>query len=158
MNNYAITVAYNGTSGTTQNIATITAAPLAITVSGVYNGTSMYTSGITTLGLVNSETITAVFVINSNVAGNGRNYIGGFSGTASSSNYSLNVNTASNQAVTGTTPVTFNGSNVSSSSNLIAGTTNAAWITPAPLAITVCETVGTVIYSTADSNGKRRRC
>ncbi|OJI04080.1 YDG domain-containing protein, partial [Polynucleobacter sp. MWH-Adler-W8] len=104
--NYLIDVSYNGSllSGlpvnasqvTATNKVSITPAPLGITVSGVYSGTSTITpTAYTVTGLVNSQNITgisAATVNNINVSANNSNYVTAITtsgGTASMSNYSI---------------------------------------------------------------------
>ncbi|MBU3630716.1 YDG domain-containing protein, partial [Polynucleobacter sp. AP-Melu-500A-A1] len=78
--------------------AIITPAPLGITVSGEYNGTTtLAPASYTITGLVAGQTITgisSVSVSNANVSGNGSNYVTSMvssGGTASLSNYSINT-------------------------------------------------------------------
>ncbi|MBT8617333.1 hypothetical protein G6652_08860, partial [Polynucleobacter paneuropaeus] len=91
----------------TLGTANIAKAALGITIAGTYNGsTSITPTAFTTNGLVNSETITAISsatVNNTNVAGNGTNYVTGITiggGTASMSNYAI---TTAYNATSGTT-------------------------------------------------------
>ncbi|MBT8574590.1 filamentous hemagglutinin N-terminal domain-containing protein [Polynucleobacter paneuropaeus] len=77
--------------------ATISRAPLGISISGTYTGSNFINSpGFGTSGLVNNESITAigqVMMSSANVSANGSNYVtsaSGLSGTAQLSNYSIN--------------------------------------------------------------------
>ena len=77
--------------------AIVTPAPLGITITAEYNGTTSVTpSAFTVTGLVAGQTITGLSsatVNNANVANNGSNYVTSIvssGGTASLSNYSLN--------------------------------------------------------------------
>ncbi|MEI6613257.1 MAG: hypothetical protein WCL45_10400, partial [Polynucleobacter sp.] len=109
MSNYALSVAYNATTGDTQNKATINPAPLAISVNATYNGTNSFTKDnaiIDVAGMVNKETlvVTGVNTYSSNVGDNGTNYVTSItsiagSSTASLSNYAIN---SGYRAVSGT--------------------------------------------------------
>ena len=81
-------------SGAT-NTATLAKAPLGLSVSGTYDGTTSYSTAggatITPTGLQGGDTVTGVTLSNANVAGNGSNYVTALTGgTASLSNYTLN--------------------------------------------------------------------
>ncbi|MBT8557365.1 hypothetical protein G6712_00005, partial [Polynucleobacter paneuropaeus] len=78
--------------------AIITPAPLGISVTAAYNGTTTITpTTFTVNGLVNGETITGLssaIISNANVASNGNNYVTSIvssGGTASLSNYLINA-------------------------------------------------------------------
>ncbi|WP_158525557.1 YDG domain-containing protein, partial [Polynucleobacter paneuropaeus] len=78
--------------------AIITPAPLGISVTAAYNGTTTITpTTFTVNGLVNGETITGLssaIISNANVASNGNNYVSSIvssGGTASLSNYLINA-------------------------------------------------------------------
>ena len=115
--NYLINSGYNGTlssgspvnadQASATNKVVVTPAPLGVTISGVYSGTSTITpTAFAVTGLVNSQTITGLnsaTVNNINVSANGSNYVTGISvsgGTASMDNYSL---TAAYNTVAGNT-------------------------------------------------------
>ncbi|MBU3595143.1 hypothetical protein ICN10_01860, partial [Polynucleobacter sp. 86C-FISCH] len=98
----------------------VTAAPLGVSATGVYNGTTvMVPDGYSVTGLMNNETITSVSALsisNANVAAN--TYIAGLTvgnGTANMANYQI---TQTYNAAPNTT------------------TTNAFIMTPAPLTVT----------------------
>ena len=127
-------------AASSNNTATITPAPLGITASAVYNGTTFFLnpSAFTTTGLMNGETITvlsSVTLNNANVASNGSNYVASayiLTGTASLSNYSLtnryNISSGStqNSAVITPAPVTVNGTNIANKvydGSVVAGLT-----------------------------------
>ncbi|MBT8556386.1 filamentous hemagglutinin N-terminal domain-containing protein [Polynucleobacter paneuropaeus] len=127
-------------AASSNNTATITPAPLGITASAVYNGTTFFLnpSAFTTTGLMNGETITvlsSVTLNNANVASNGSNYVVSayiLTGTASLSNYSLtnryNISSGStqNSAVITPAPVTVNGTNIANKvydGSVVAGLT-----------------------------------
>ena len=124
LSNYAITAAYNTASTTTKNIATLTAAPLGISVTAPYSGSTVILTPTIdenkTFGLVNGETLTglaSVTLYSANVSANGSNYVtaaSGAVGTATLSNYSL----------------------TSTYNNADTSTRNKATITPATLKVT----------------------
>ncbi|HMV63394.1 MAG TPA: filamentous hemagglutinin N-terminal domain-containing protein, partial [Rhodocyclaceae bacterium] len=102
--NYALAPAYsavvdaggNATSVTT-NVASLGRAPLGITVSGTYNGTtSIVPTSFSTYGLLGSDTLTglAAASLNSpNVVANGSNFVTALTpsgGTANLANYQIN--------------------------------------------------------------------
>lgn len=99
--------ASNYTLGATLLMANITKAPLGVTVTGTYSGSTTITpTSFTTNGLVNGETITTLTsaIVNSkDVAANSSNYVTAITkgnGTAALSNYEI---TASRNASTGNT-------------------------------------------------------
>ncbi|MBT8562848.1 filamentous hemagglutinin N-terminal domain-containing protein [Polynucleobacter paneuropaeus] len=119
--NYVITAAYNSASTSTQNVATLSAAPLGISVTGSYSGSTVIApTTVTATGLVNGETLTGLTsatLSSANVSANGSNYVSAISGptgTATLSNYSITT-----------------------AYNASAGTSlNTATITPAVLTVT----------------------
>jgi filamentous hemagglutinin family protein len=127
LSNYAITAAYNTASTTTKNIATLTAAPLGISVTAPYSGSTVILTPTIdenkTFGLVNGETLTglaSVTLYSANVSANGSNYVtaaSGAVGTATLSNYSL----------------------TSAYNNADTSTRNKATITPATLKVTAVD-------------------
>jgi hypothetical protein len=127
LSNYAITAAYNTASTTTKNIATLTAAPLGISVTAPYSGSTVILTPTIdenkTFGLVNGETLTglaSVTLYSANVSANGSNYVtaaSGAVGTATLSNYSL----------------------TSAYNNADTSTRNKATITPAILKVTAVD-------------------
>ncbi|NTV26522.1 MAG: hypothetical protein HGB01_09980, partial [Chlorobiaceae bacterium] len=107
MGNYQISSVRNATAGTTQNEATLSAAPLGVSVSGVYSGsTTIVPTSYTTNGLLGTDTITGLsgaIVHSKDVVSNGSNYVTSLTisgGTASMGNYALN---SSYNATAGTT-------------------------------------------------------
>ena len=118
LSNYTISGGRVTTPGYTQNLVTLSGAPLAITVSGTYNGSTSFTNSNATInvaGLVGSETlvVTGVNVYSKDVAANGSNYVTGITsstGSATLSNYAINSGyTAANsplaaRATASTTP------------------------------------------------------
>ncbi|QWD15738.1 filamentous hemagglutinin N-terminal domain-containing protein [Polynucleobacter paneuropaeus] len=119
--NYVITAAYNSASTSTQNVATLSAAPLGISVTGSYSGSTVIApTTVTATGLVNGETLTGLTsatLSSANVSANGSNYVSAISGptgTATLSNYSITT-----------------------AYNASAGTSlNTATVTPAVLTVT----------------------
>jgi TonB family protein len=95
LNNYIINSSANGTAttgtpGTTStNTVTLGAAPLGISLAATYNGTTTYTTGISSSGLQGTDAITGVTINDSNVASNSANYITGIAGTANLTNYKI---------------------------------------------------------------------
>jgi hypothetical protein len=94
--NYVITPAYNNASTSTQNVVTLSAAPLGISLAASYSGSTVVApSALTVTGLVNGETLTGLTsatLNNANVSANGSNYVTAISGpigTATLSNYSI---------------------------------------------------------------------
>ncbi|MEA9567791.1 TonB family protein, partial [Polynucleobacter sp. AP-Nickl1-40-C4] len=118
LSNYTISGGRVTTPGYTQNLVTLSGAPLAITVSGTYNGTTSFTNSNATInvaGLVGGETlvVTGVNVNSKDVAANGSNYVTGITsstGSATLNNYAINSGyTAANsplaaRATASTTP------------------------------------------------------
>ncbi|WP_415835958.1 beta strand repeat-containing protein, partial [Polynucleobacter paneuropaeus] len=119
--NYVITAAYNSASTSTQNVATLSAAPLGISVTGSYSGSTVIApTSVAATGLVNGETLTGLTsatLSSANVSANGSNYVSAISGptgTATLSNYSITT-----------------------AYNASAGTSlNTATVTPAVLTVT----------------------
>ena len=120
----------------------ITAAPLGISVTGVYNGTLTFTpttytmTGLVTVGGVTQTLVpTSVSVNSSQVSANGANFvtsINSATGTASLSNYQINS--------------VYNG-------NLSQNTSNTATVIAAPLGISVAGTYsGTTSISPSSYN------
>ena len=104
--NYVINSGHNGTlssgspvnadQASATNKVVVTPAPLGVTISGVYSGTSTITpTAFTVTGLVNSQSITGLSsatVSNINVSANNSNYVTAITadgGTASMDNYSI---------------------------------------------------------------------
>jgi len=97
MGNYQISSVRNATVGNTENVVTLSAAPLGVSVSGVYSGsTTIVPTSFTTNGLVGGDTITGLSgatVANKNVSANGSNYVTSLTisgGTVDLGNYELN--------------------------------------------------------------------
>ena len=136
--NYRLNPVANANLATnTTNTIILTAAPLGITLSATYNGTSAYgtsanitqlstsNSGITVAGLLQSDYLSGITINSPNVSANSSNYVTAISGSSNlSTNYSL---PAVNYAATGGT---FTGAQTP-----IAGTTNAVILAKAPLGI-----------------------
>ncbi|WP_210546553.1 YDG domain-containing protein [Rhodoferax sp. PAMC 29310] len=107
--------------------AVIMPAPLGISLTGIYSGsTTLLPTAFSTYGLVNGETITGLNAVlnNANVSANGSNYVTSAVatvGTASLTNYKITQ--AYNLAVDG-------------SGNATIGTTNVATITPKAITAT----------------------
>ena len=144
--NYLINTSYNGTlsSGlpvnTSQSAATnkvsITPAPLGITISGEYSGTTtIIPTAFTVTGLVNSQTISAISsatVNNINVAANNSNYVTGITvggGTASMNNYSItaayNTLSGNTQNTVTLTPKALSVTGITIAAKTYDGTTSA---------------------------------
>jgi hypothetical protein len=118
---------------TTPLTANITPAPLAISVAGKFNGTTVFTNSNSTIsiaGLKGSDTITitGVTVNNSHVSGNGSNYVTAITSSSglSIANYSMNTTylAANSPLAAGTT------SALSPNAVLLTAATITAFVTP----------------------------
>jgi len=121
---------------------------LGLTVSGTYNGTKTFSSGIGTVitasGLASGDVIDSVSVNDANVSSNGANFVTGIL-----IGHNTNINTsfnAGNYSFNGSALYTLTGSQSTFAGTLASGvtptagnspvnSTNAVWIKPAPLGI-----------------------
>lgn len=135
---------------------TITPAPLGITVSANYNGSTTFSSRaatITTTGLASTDTISSVTLSSADVANNATNYVTGLTGTSTNSTGFL----ASNYTIHGLNRTLSDSSLFSGSLTLSqapTATTNAVWLNTAVLVgLAVSGKYnGTNTYSTIDGS------
>jgi mucin-19 len=164
--NYLINTSYNGTlsSGvpvnagqvTATNRVNITPAPIGITVSGVYTGTtSIAPTAFTVTGLVNNQTITAIstaVINNINVSANNSNFVSAVTvsgGTASIANYNItpayNTTPGSTQNTVTLTPKALTISGIAIGAKTYDGTSSATVTTGSLVGVASIDTANVIL-------------
>ena len=125
---------------TTDKNYVVNTAPLGISLTATYNGSTVVKpTSYTFYGLVSGETVTSLSsanVVYANVANNGANYVTSITGVISAGSFS-------NYAIAGA----YNGTIATPDSNELNNTVNVATINKAPLGVTLtAQTNGTTTY------------